>query len=98
MLDSLLAPFILILAQVGTAATRPPECGASEGLKDVNVWERVKHPELRKYCDLIASGASKLAGTDVLARDVLAVADEAEKVMPGKAAPLALRGRALAKL
>lgn len=61
------------------------------------MWERAKHPELRHYCDLLAAGASKLV-TTATAADALREADDAEQVMPGHAAPLTLKGRALAKL
>ncbi len=87
---------VLFAAQM--AAARPPECGTSEDLRGTNVWERAKHPELRRYCDLLASGASKLAAGATLAREVVGIADEADRLMPGHAAPLALRGRALAHL
>ena len=60
--------------------------------------ERAKTPALRRYCDLLASGATKLAGSDGMAAEVLAVADEADRLVPGRAAPPILRGRALVKL
>lgn len=87
---------VLFVAQM--AAARPPECGTSEDLRGTNVWERAKHPELRRYCDLLASGASKLAAGATLAREVVGIADEADRLMPGHGAPLTLRGRALAHL
>jgi tetratricopeptide (TPR) repeat protein len=62
------------------------------------VWERAKSPELRRYCDLVASASSKLAGTAAMARIALDSAREAEAVLPGHAAPLVLEGRALAAL
>jgi len=65
-------------------------------MRGTNIWERAKHPELRHYCDLLATGTSKLA-TVATASDALREADEAEQVMPGHAAPLTLKGRALSK-
>lgn len=90
---------LLVLLQLGapTPAGRPAECGFGEGARP-NVWERVKQPELGKYCDLLASGASKLAGAGTQAREVLAIADEADKRLPGHTAPMVLRGRAYVKL
>jgi hypothetical protein len=63
-----------------------------------NVWERAKSPELRHYCDLVASAASKLAGTAAMAEAARQAAREADAVLPGHAAPRALEGRALAAL
>jgi tetratricopeptide (TPR) repeat protein len=63
-----------------------------------NVWERAKSPELRRYCDLVASAASKLAGNAAMAQAALTAAREAEGVIPGHAAPRVLEGRALAAL
>ena len=66
-------------------------------MRGTNVWERAKHPELRHYCDLLATGSSKLVSASTAA-DALREADEAEQVMAGHAAPRVLKGRALAKL
>jgi tetratricopeptide (TPR) repeat protein len=90
---------------------RPQECIGLDGAQGANVWERAKAPALWKYCDLLASGSSKLAGTVMIAdgasadprrvqnlKDVLAVADEADRTVAGKAAPSVLRGRAFARL
>jgi len=91
--------WIVLFAQVAPqAGSRPAECGALDGGKSANVWERAKAPELRAYCDLLASGSSKLAGTQGSPRDVLAIADEADKKLPGKLAPSVLRGRAYERL
>jgi tetratricopeptide (TPR) repeat protein len=91
----------LALAQVAPSAwssARPPECGA-DAERAANVWERAKSPDLRRYCDLLASGASKLAsGSATSARDVIAIAAEADKLVTGKAAPRVLEGRALAAM
>jgi len=81
----------------GWSSGRPPEC-AFEGGSAANVWERAKSPDLRRYCDLVASAASKLAGTAAMAQAALAAALEADGVLPGQAAPLVLEGRALAAL
>jgi tetratricopeptide (TPR) repeat protein len=91
--------WLVVFAQVTTSAgSRPPECGALDGGKAANVWERAKAPELRAYCDLLASGASKLAGLQGSPRDVLQIADDADKKFPGKLAPSVLRGRAYERL
>jgi len=91
--------WLVVFAQVTSqTGARPSECGALDGGRATNIWERAKAPELRVYCDLLASGASKLAGAQGSPRDVLVIADEAEKKMPGKLAPAVLRGRAYERL
>jgi tetratricopeptide (TPR) repeat protein len=90
---------MLVLAQAGGShagayAARPAECGVLEGFKAANVWERAKEPELRRYCDLLASGTAKLVGEATLAKDVLGIADQADALMSGRAAPKVLAGRA----
>jgi hypothetical protein len=100
----MLAVVSLVLAQnvaggVGAGSGgRPVECAPLEGGRASNVWERAKLPELQRYCDLLASGSAKLAGGSGMAGDVLLIADEADKAMPGRAAPSVLRGRALERL
>jgi tetratricopeptide (TPR) repeat protein len=96
----MLAALCLVFAQVAGAAWsggRPPECSEPGG-HAANVWERAKSPELRRYCDLVASASSKLAGTAAMAEAALESARGAESVLPGRAAPLVLQGRALAAL
>ena len=96
----MLLPLSLVLAQAAAGAWssgRPPECGDPGG-RATNVWERAKRPELRRYCDLVASAASKLAGTSAMAQAALEAAEQADRVLPGHAAPLVLEGRALAAL
>jgi len=94
---------LLVFAQAGAAgwaSARPAECAPLESSSAGNVWERAKSPSLRHYCDLLAGGAAKLATGDDAddAREALALAEEAARVLPGRAAPAALRGRALARL
>ncbi|WP_394820655.1 hypothetical protein [Pendulispora albinea] len=88
---------LAVIAQLVSNA-RPLECTATEGPHAGNVWERAKTPALRKYCDLLASGASKLAASATMAYEVLGIADEADRMVPGHTAPAVLRGRAYAKL
>jgi tetratricopeptide (TPR) repeat protein len=91
---------VLILAQAALStwsSGRPPECG-DQGGHAANVWERAKSPELRRFCDLVASASSKLAGVAAMAQEALDAAHEADGVLPGHAAPRVLEGRALAAL
>lgn len=69
-----------------------------EGFKAANKWERAKEPNLQLYCSLLASGTAKLVNAAALAKDVPAIADEADKLLPGRAAPSVLKGRALLRL
>jgi tetratricopeptide (TPR) repeat protein len=103
---------VLVIAQASGAwaAARPAECASLDGGRASNLWERAKAPELRRYCDLLARGAARLAtapgpeapsaaaASQAVARQVLSIADEADQTMPGKAGPGVLRGRALAKI
>ena len=94
---------IVVLAQTsgaGALGSRPVECALSEGLKSANAWERAKEPNLRRYCDALASGMAKLVGTGptTLVKDVPGIADEADRLLPGRSAPSVLKGRALLRL
>ena len=101
-MSGLSAAFSLVLALAqaagGWSSGRPPECSAESGATAANVWDRAKSPELRRYCDLVASAASKLAGSSSMAEAALAAAREADGVLPGHAAPKVLEGRSLAAL
>lgn len=79
-------------------AARPAECGVQEGFKAANKWERAKEPNLQSYCSLLASGTAKLVGGGALAKEVPGIADAADKLLPGRAAPSVLKGRALLRL
>jgi len=84
----------------GTTGGRPLECDAVDGAR-ANVWERAKSPALRQYCDLLASGAAKIAGGvngNAMANEASQLADRAEHALPGRAAPMLLKGRAAATL
>jgi tetratricopeptide (TPR) repeat protein len=94
---------VVLFAQAGQpqgafGAARPAECGVQEGFRAANKWERAKEPNLQSYCALLASGTAKLVNAGSLAKDVPAIADEADKLLPGRAAPSVLKGRALLKL
>lgn len=95
----LAAVVLVLLANQGHGPrARPVECNVLPGERGANVWERAKVPELRRYCDLLASAAAKLTpGTRMLV-DAVRLADEADALVPGRAAPLLLKGRALAGL
>lgn len=88
----LLAP--LVLAQIITVeGGRPRECSETRAAS-ANVWERAKSPDLRKYCEIMSLAAARLAAASA-GKDVLALLDEAERVVSGRTPTLVLRGRAL---
>ncbi len=100
-MNAALALVLLLQPQAAQSAfgtARPAECGISEGFKAANLWERAKEPQLRRYCDLLASGTAKLVNAGMLVKDVPQIADEADKLLPGRAAPLVLKGRAFLRL
>src|SRR5579872_996801 len=89
---------LLLAAQLSVlTVSRPAECGLDSTTRSTNIWERAKHPELQRYCDKLATGTSKLASPSSAA-EALQEADDAEQAIPGHAAPLTLKGRALTKL
>jgi tetratricopeptide (TPR) repeat protein len=98
----MLAPVaLLLLADLLThrgGVGRPIECNSLPGERGANVWERAKIPELSRYCDVLASGAAKLSPGSRMAPEALTLADQAERLVPGRAATALLRGRALAQL
>jgi tetratricopeptide (TPR) repeat protein len=97
-LFAMLFAVMIVLAQAASwSAGRPPECVGTLAAAG-NVWERAKSPEVRQYCDWIASASSKLAGSSTMALAALEAARRANSALPGHAAPRALEGRALAAL
>jgi tetratricopeptide (TPR) repeat protein len=90
---------ILLLSQITAGAAGPPkECAALSAHGGSNLWERAKAPNRARYCDLLASATAKLAGPAYVVRDILAITDEADLIVPGQPAAPILRGRALAHL
>ncbi len=89
-----------VSAQAAFGTARPTECGMTDGYRAANAWERAKEPNLRRYCDLLASGTAKLvgSGSSILVKEVPQIADEADKLLPGRASPSVLKGRALLRL
>jgi tetratricopeptide (TPR) repeat protein len=95
-----IAIFLQPAASSAYGTARPLECGLADGFKAANPWERAKEPNLRRYCDLLASGTSKLVGSGsaVLVKEVPSIADEADKLLPGRASPSVLKGRAFLRM
>lgn len=95
-----LALYLQPAASTAYGTARPLECGLADGFKAANPWERAKEPNLRRYCDLLASGTAKLVGSGsaVLVKEVPGIADEADKLLPGRASPSVLKGRAFLRM
>ena len=88
---------IIVLAEVASGGELVPRDVCGQRLaSSSNVWERVKEPSLRAYCDLLASATSKLAARPPAATLALLALEEAEKKMPHQVATALLRGRAKA--
>jgi len=90
--------FVLAQAAPSLCAGLESAVDANGGASSANVWERAKVPKLGPFCDLLASGAAKLTSDLPLSSDVVAIADSANKLLPGRAEPYVLRGRALLRL
>lgn len=84
----------------GALGARPIECRMHDGGRTANAWERAKEPNLRRYCDLLASGTAKLVGPGslLLVEEIPRIADQADQLLPGRAAPSVLKGRGLLRL
>jgi tetratricopeptide (TPR) repeat protein len=78
--------------------SRPVECNLATGSGGANLWERVKVPNLARYCDLLASASAKLTSGSKMLAEVVRLAEEADRLVPGRAAPLVIKGRALGDL
>lgn len=89
---------LIVATFVFAQALRPSECASVEGGKSAVVWQRVKAPELRRYCDRIASGLAKLASDPGMPEEALVIGAEAEKILPGRPSAMVLEGRALLRL
>jgi tetratricopeptide (TPR) repeat protein len=94
-----MVPWWLLIGAIGAGTGAPPlECASLLGPGASNVWERAKAPDLARHCDLLASAAAKLASPGHIPTDVVELALEADRALPGGAAAPALLGRALARL
>jgi len=82
------------LSAAAAASGRPRECasGSRRALSQgPSVWERARVPTLQKYCDMLSRARAQLSSNPELSR---AAAAEADKALPGKAAPKVALARA----
>jgi hypothetical protein len=82
------------LVAVARAGARPKECGGGARARESR-WERAKVPGLEGYCDALAKGYARLRAAPA---EALALAGEAQRAMPARAAPLVLAARANVEL
>jgi tetratricopeptide (TPR) repeat protein len=81
------------LTATAQASTRPRECSPSADRSKGNVWDAVRDPNLGRYCDLVARALGQLRSSPADAR---ALAEMADGISFGHAAPAVVSGRALA--
>jgi len=83
------------LVTAAAASGRPRECSPDHRVPGrpwhVNVWDAVRQPQLRRYCDLLGRAQARLASSPSVAREAAELADQ---VLASHAAPWVLRGRA----
>ncbi len=82
------------LHAAAAASGRPKECFSNTRRSAVSgptVWERARVPTLQKYCDMLSRARAQLASNPELSKEA---ALEAEKALPGKAAPKVALARA----
>lgn len=82
------------LTAAAAASGRPREClsGSRRALSQgPSVWERARVPTLQKYCDMLSRARAQLGSNPELSKQA---ALEAEKALPGKAAPKVALARA----
>lgn len=74
---------------------RSAECSPSRLATGRDHWERARNPSLVRYCDQLARAEALVESNPQKAIDAAA---QAEELLPGRAAPLVVKGRALAQL
>ncbi|APR84594.1 Hypothetical protein A7982_09943 [Minicystis rosea] len=82
------------LSAAAAASGRPPECSSKSRralAKGPSVWELARVPNLQRYCDLVARAQTQLA---TMPKDAKKAAEEADKALPGHAAPAVVIARA----
>lgn len=82
------------LSAAAAASGRPPECTSRSRRalsKGPSIWERTRVPNLQKYCDLMARAQTQLQAMPDAAGKA---AEEADRALPGRAAPVVIRARA----
>ncbi len=81
------------LTTLANASGRPKECGRSTGSQSSHpsLWDTAREPLLPRYCDLLGLAHAKLKSAPSAALELASIA---EQLLPGRAAPAVVRGRA----
>ncbi|MFO0587477.1 MAG: hypothetical protein U0441_08055 [Polyangiaceae bacterium] len=82
------------LAAAAAASGRPKECMSSSHRalnQGPSVWARARVPTLQRYCDMLSRARAQLSTNPEMSKNA---ALEAEKALPGKAAPKVAIARA----
>lgn len=82
------------LAAAAAASGRPKECMSASRRslsQGPSVWQRARVPTLQKYCDMLSRARAQLSSNPELSKTA---ALEADKALPGKAAPKVAIARA----
>lgn len=82
------------LSAAAAASGRPPECSSRSRralAKGPSIWELARVPGLSRYCDLVARAQAQLTTSP---KDAKKAAEEADKALPGHAAPVVVIARA----
>ncbi len=100
MLLAAIGVVVVLSAQATGYGRAPDDCTPPplEGGRSAVVWQRVKSPPLRRYCERVAGGLSKLASEPGMPNEALRAALEAEDMLPGRAPAKVLEARAHLRL
>ncbi|MBI4703027.1 MAG: hypothetical protein HY744_18070 [Deltaproteobacteria bacterium] len=85
------------LGAAAASSGRPAECLPAQSGRDARretIWTQARAPELVRYCQLLARAQARLADDPTQARRA---AIEADRLLPGRAAPQVLLGRVAAR-
>lgn len=86
----------LALPDLSAAAAQSPRPAACRKVtRGTALWETARQPKMVAHCKALARGYSEL---ELAPARALLAAESADRVAPGKAAPMVLAGRALAAL
>ena len=84
------------LAMAAQSSGRPKECRqAGPHRQRLTIWDRARQPQLQRYCDLLGRAHAQIQRSPAAAREAAVLADQ---VLPGKAAPWVVIGRANVRL
>lgn len=83
------------LVTLASASLRPMPCRVQASEQRSALWARTAGGAARSFCELMARGQIRLERSP---EQALALADEAQKLLPGEGSPLVLGARALLRL